>query len=45
MHGLATQGDTIKASLPPTKIVDTGVEVINKANVAAFTQKLAEMKK
>ena len=45
MHQLATQGDTVKASLPPTKIIDTGVEVINKANVAAFRQKLAEMKK
>jgi len=45
MHQLATQGDTVKASLPPTKIIDTGVDVINKANVAAFRQKLAEMKK
>jgi len=45
MHQLATQGDTVKASLPPTKVIDTGVEVINKANVAAFRQKLAEMKK
>jgi ribose transport system substrate-binding protein len=45
MHDLATRGDTMKASLPPTQIIDTGVEVINKSNVAAFRQKLAEMKK
>jgi ribose transport system substrate-binding protein len=45
MNDLATQGETVKASLPPTKVIDTGVEVINKANVAAFRQKLAEMKK
>ena len=30
---------------PPNKIIDTGVEVINKANVAEFKEKLAEMKK
>jgi ribose transport system substrate-binding protein len=45
MHDLATRGDTMKASLPPTQIIDTGVEVINKSNVATFRQKLAEMKK
>jgi ribose transport system substrate-binding protein len=45
MHDLATRGDTVAASLPPTKVIDTGVEVINKDNVAAFKQKLADMKK
>jgi ribose transport system substrate-binding protein len=45
MHDLATQGEAAKASLPPSRVIDTGVEVINKANVAAFRQKLAEMKK
>jgi ribose transport system substrate-binding protein len=45
MHELATKGQTAKASLPPTHIIDTGVEVIRKDNVAEFKQKLAEMKK
>jgi ribose transport system substrate-binding protein len=45
MHDLATRGEAAKASLPPSQIIDTGVEVINKANVAAFRQQLAEMKK
>jgi ribose transport system substrate-binding protein len=45
MHDLATKGDAAKASLPPTKIIDTGVEVIDQTNVAAFQQKLAELTK
>ncbi len=45
MHELATKGETAKASLPATHIIDTGVEVIRKDNVAEFKQKLAEMKK
>ncbi|GDX94373.1 hypothetical protein LBMAG47_00360 [Planctomycetia bacterium] len=45
MHELATKGDAAKAALPPTRIIDTGVEVIDKTNVAAFKAKLAEMKK
>jgi ribose transport system substrate-binding protein len=45
MHELATKGQTAKASLPTTHIIDTGVEVIRKDNVADFKQKLAEMKK
>jgi ribose transport system substrate-binding protein len=45
MHDLATRGDTVTASLPPTKIIDTGVEVITKANVAEFRKRLADMKK
>jgi len=45
MHELATKGETAKASLPPTKVIDTGVEIIDKSNVATFKQKLAEMKK
>jgi ribose transport system substrate-binding protein len=44
MHELATKPDAI-ASIPPTKIIDTGVEVINKSNVVEFKKKLAEMKK
>jgi ribose transport system substrate-binding protein len=45
MHDLATKGAAAKASVPETQVLDTGVEVINKANVADFKAKLAEMKK
>jgi ribose transport system substrate-binding protein len=44
MHELATKPEAM-AAIPPTKVVDTGVEVINKDNVADFKAKLAEMKK
>ena len=44
MHELATKPEAM-AAIPPNKVVDTGVEVINKANVADFRAKLAEMKK
>ncbi len=44
MHELATKPEAM-AAIPPTKVVDTGVDVINKANVADFRAKLAEMKK
>ena len=33
------------ASVPANKSIDTGVEVINKANVADFRAKLVELKK
>src|SRR6185295_9420415 len=42
MHELATKGEAAKASIPANKIIDTGVEVINKSNVADFKAKLAE---
>jgi ribose transport system substrate-binding protein len=42
---LATKGDVAKAALPPNGVIDTGVEVISKANVERFKQQLAEMKK
>jgi ribose transport system substrate-binding protein len=45
MHELATRGETAKAALPSDKIIDTGVEVIDKTNVAEFKARLAEMKK
>ncbi len=45
MHDLATKGDAAKKALPPTGIIDTGVTVIDKTNVAAFKAELAEMKK
>jgi ribose transport system substrate-binding protein len=44
MHDLATKPDAA-AAIPENKTIDTGVEVINKANVADFKAKLAEMKK
>jgi ribose transport system substrate-binding protein len=45
MHELATGGDAAKQAIPPSKVVDTGVEVITSANVADFQRRLAEMKK
>jgi ribose transport system substrate-binding protein len=45
MHDLATKGEAAKAAIPPGGIVDTGVEVINQANVAKFKQQLDEMRK
>lgn len=44
MHALARQPG-VEAGIPLSKMIDTGVEVINKANVAEFRAKLAEMKK
>ena len=34
MHELATEAAEAKAALPADHIIDTGVDVINKANVA-----------
>ncbi len=45
MHELATKPKETLAKIPPDKAIDTGVEVIDKANVAEFRAKLAEMKK
>ncbi|WP_437667021.1 sugar-binding protein [Sorangium sp. So ce1182] len=45
LHELATKGDAAIAAIPPSKVVDTGVDVINKDNVAQFKATLAEMKK
>jgi ribose transport system substrate-binding protein len=45
MHELVTQPDKAKAALPADKVVDTGVEVIDKDNVAEFKKRLAELKK
>jgi ribose transport system substrate-binding protein len=44
MHLLATKPDAIK-TIPANKTIDTGVEIIDKTNVAAFKAKLAELKK
>jgi ribose transport system substrate-binding protein len=45
LHELATKPDAALAAIPANKSLDTGVEVINTANVAEFRTKLAEMKK
>ncbi|WP_104983159.1 sugar-binding protein [Sorangium cellulosum] len=45
LHELATKGDAARAAIPPSKTIDTGVEVITKENVAAFKARLAEQKK
>jgi ribose transport system substrate-binding protein len=45
LQDLATHGETAKAALPPSGFLDTGVTVINKDNVVAFRQQLAELKK
>ncbi len=45
MHELATKGEAAKAELPTGKVIDTGVDVISKANVAEFRAKLEDMKK
>lgn len=45
MHELATQGDAAKKALPANHVIDTGVTIIDKSNVASFKTELAEMKK
>jgi ribose transport system substrate-binding protein len=45
MHELATKGEEAAKAIPAGKVLDTGVEVINAANVAEFRKNLAEMKK
>ena len=45
MHDLATKGDAAKAALPPERIIDTGVEVINRDNLKEFRDRLAQMRK
>jgi ribose transport system substrate-binding protein len=45
LNELATKGDAAKAALPANHVIDTGVDVIDKASVGAFKAKLAEMKK
>jgi len=44
-HELATKGEAAKAAIPADKVIDTGVEVIDKNNVADFKARLAELKK
>jgi ribose transport system substrate-binding protein len=45
MNELATKGEAAKGALPGTRSIDTGVDIIDKSNVVAFKQKLAELKK
>jgi ribose transport system substrate-binding protein len=45
MHELSTKGDAAKAAIPPTKSIDTGVDLIDAKNVAGFKAKLAELKR
>jgi len=45
MHDLATNFDAAKGKIPADKVVNTGIEVINKDNVADFEKRLAEWKK
>jgi ribose transport system substrate-binding protein len=45
MHDLATKGEAAKAALPADHAIDTGVDVIDKSNVADFKAKLAELKR
>ena len=44
LHALATGGESARQSLPPSRAIDTGVEVIDSANVREFRARLAEMK-
>ncbi|MGK3961509.1 sugar-binding protein [Sorangium sp. So ce118] len=44
-HELATKPDAAKAQIPANKSIDTGIDLIEKSNVADFKQKLAEMKR
>ena len=43
MHDLATKGDDARAAIPPAKMIDTGVDVITKDNVAEFSKQLAAL--
>jgi ribose transport system substrate-binding protein len=45
MHELASNFEQAKGKIPANKVDNTGIEVINKDNVAGFAQRLAEWKK
>jgi ribose transport system substrate-binding protein len=45
LHDLATGGEAALQRIPPTHVIDTGVEVITSANVAEFQRNLAELKR
>ncbi|HEY8550449.1 MAG TPA: sugar-binding protein [Vicinamibacterales bacterium] len=45
MHELATKGDEAMAAIPESRVIDTGVQVVNATNVEQFSRELAELKK
>jgi ribose transport system substrate-binding protein len=45
MHDLATKNADAKKAIPANAVIDTGVTVIDKANVDTFKAELTEMKK
>jgi ribose transport system substrate-binding protein len=45
MDELATDPDKAKAKIPANKVDDTGLEVVNKSNLAEFEKRRAEWKK
>ncbi|HWO08195.1 MAG TPA: sugar-binding protein [Polyangiaceae bacterium] len=44
MHQLATRGAAAEQEIPPSRVIDTGVDVITLANVGEFRKRLAELK-
>lgn len=44
IHDLATKGEAARAAIPPNQVIDTGVEIITKDNVAEFSKQLAALK-
>jgi ribose transport system substrate-binding protein len=45
MHELASHGDAARQALPPSQVIDTGVEVIHTGNVGEYRKRLAELKR
>jgi ribose transport system substrate-binding protein len=45
MHGLATNKEATMKTIPANAVIDTGVTVIDKANVDSFKAELGDMKK
>ena len=45
MHELATKPEATLALIPANHAIDTGVEVVDKASVADFKQRLSDLKK
>jgi ribose transport system substrate-binding protein len=45
LHGLATNKEETKKTIPTGGVIDTGVTVIDKGNVDSFKTELAEMRK
>jgi ribose transport system substrate-binding protein len=45
LHGLATDTERTKKSIPPTVAIDTGVTVIDKSNVTSFETELRDLRK